>query len=102
METRVAPFHLDLPAQAILTLPDSAGVGIECRRGAVWITLDHDLRDIVLTPGQSFEGTTHRRAMVSALEASCIAVRGAEPAALPQRQRRRSRASFAPRALFPA
>lgn len=102
MDAHGAPFHIDLPAQAIVTLPDSAGVCIECRRGAVWITLDHDLRDIVLAPGQAFEGTAHRRAMVSALEASCIAVRGAEPAALPRMPRRRPYGLRAPRTLLPA
>ena len=90
MRTPPTPFQIDLPAQAILTLPDSAGVGIECRRGAVWITLDHDRRDIVLSPGQRFDGTEHRRAMVSAIEASCIAVNGAEPVAMPAPHRRRS------------
>jgi len=88
MRPNPAPFHLDLPAQAIMTVPDSAGVGIECRRGAVWVTLDHDLRDIVLAPGERFDGTEHRRATVSALRASCIAVSGAEPAAVPRPARR--------------
>jgi len=96
------PFHVDLPAQAILTLPDAAGVVIECRRGAVWITLDHDLRDIVLAPGQRFEGMVHRRAMVSALAPSCIAVSGAEPAGLPMARRHTSPRRRAALGLSPA
>jgi len=102
MRPNPAPFHLDLPAQAILTVPDSAGVGIECRRGAVWVTLDHDLRDIVLAPGERFDGTAHRRATVSALEASCIAVSGAEAAAVPARRRPPSPWRRVARGLSPA
>lgn len=77
-----ARFHLDLPARAIFTLPDAAGIGIACRRGSVWVTVDHDLRDIVLEPGERFDGTTHRRALVWAFESSCITVSGAQPAAV--------------------
>ena len=76
-------FHVSLPSRAVFAVPDGAGVGIECRSGAVWITLDRDPRDIVLGPGERFESTEHRRVLVSALESSCISVSDAQPAALP-------------------
>lgn len=76
-------FHLSLAPKAIFTLPDGAGVGITCRSGTVWVTLDRDPRDIVLAPGERFDGLEHRRMLVSALEASCITVSGTRPAALP-------------------
>ncbi len=76
-------FQLSLPRRAVFAVPDGAGVGIACRSGSVWITLDHDVRDIVLAPGERFEGSGHRRMLVSALEASCIAVSQAQAAALP-------------------
>ena len=76
-------FQVDLPARGILTLPDAAGIGIECRSGTLWVTLDHDPRDIVLTAGERFEGGTHRRALVSALGPSSVAVSQAQPAAWP-------------------
>jgi hypothetical protein len=75
-------FQISLSKRSIFTLPDAAGVGIECRSGSVWVTLDDDPRDIVLSAGERFEGGEHRRALVSALEPSCIAVTGAEPVGL--------------------
>ena len=86
MNTAPTRFHLSLAKRTIFTLPDAAGVGIECRSGSVWITLDHDPRDIVLAPGERFEGDQHRRVLVSALEPSCITVSGSQPAALPSQE----------------
>ena len=67
-------FQLELPAHTLLTLPDAAGLGIECSSGSVWVTLDHDPRDIVLSAGERYEADVHRRALVSALEPSSITV----------------------------
>jgi hypothetical protein len=76
-------FHVSLPTRAVFAVPDGAGVGIECRSGTVWVTLDRDPRDIVLEPGDRFDGTEHRRILVSALTSSCITVSDAQPAAMP-------------------
>ena len=80
-------FHVSLPKRSVFAVPDGAGVGIECRSGSVWVTLDRDPRDIVLEPGNRFESTDHRRVLVSALESSCITVSDAQPAAMPLRSR---------------
>jgi len=79
----VSHFRLDLPRHALFTIQDIAGVGVACRRGSVWLTLDDDPRDLVLEPGDRFEGDIHRRVLVSAFEDSCIEVSHARPAALP-------------------
>jgi len=63
---------LSLPKMAVFTLPDAHAVDIECTHGALWITLDHDRRDIVLEPGEHFRSDLHRRALVAALEPSCV------------------------------
>ncbi|MGJ7525921.1 DUF2917 domain-containing protein [Variovorax sp. GB1P17] len=81
--TSSSRFDLSLPSRSIFAVPDGAGVGIECRSGSVWVTLDRDPRDIVLAPGERFEGTEHRRVLVSALESSCITVTDAQPSAMP-------------------
>jgi hypothetical protein len=86
MNTAPSRFHLSLANRAIFSLPDAAGVGIECRSGSVWVTLDHDPRDIVLAPGERFEADQHRRVLVSALEPSCITVSGSQAAALPPQE----------------
>lgn len=80
---QTARFHVTLPRSGVFAVPDAADVAIECRSGAVWVTLDNDLRDIVLAPGQRFDGKTHRRALVSALESSCISVSSPQPLDLP-------------------
>ena len=56
-------YHLGLEQRGLFEIPDVAGVQIRCTEGSLWITLDHDLRDIVLEPGDSFTGSDHRRAL---------------------------------------
>jgi hypothetical protein len=72
MNTRPQRLSLSLPNKAIFTLPDAHDVDIECHSGTVWITLDHDPRDIVLERGERFRSDAHRRALVAALEPSCV------------------------------
>ena len=79
----VSNFRIELPRHAIFTVADIAGVGIECQSGCVWLTLDEDPRDLVLEPGECFMGDIHRRVLVSAIQASSIAVSHALPAAMP-------------------
>lgn len=83
---------LSLPKRAIFTLPDSHDVDIECQSGTVWITLDHDRRDIVLERGQRFRSDAHRRALVAALEPSCVrfSAEGLSIAATPERSQHSS------------
>jgi Protein of unknown function (DUF2917) len=78
---------LSLPKKAIFTLPDAHDVDIECQSGTVWITLDHDQRDIVLERGERFRSDAHRRALVAALEPSCVrfSAEGLSIAAVPER-----------------
>lgn len=38
----------------LVRLGDGAGSSVACIEGAVWITQDHDRRDIVLTEGESY------------------------------------------------
>lgn len=78
MNTLPQRLSLSLAHRAIFTLPDAHEVDIECASGSVWITLDHDRRDIVLEPGQNFRSESHRRALVAALEPSCVRFSAAE------------------------
>jgi hypothetical protein len=81
--TRPQHLSLSLPNEAVFTLRDAHDVDIECRSGALWITLDHDPRDIVLEPGQHFRTDDHRRALVAAMEPSCVHFRGHDLALAP-------------------
>lgn len=86
-------YQLGLAQRGLFEIPDVAGVQLRCTEGSLWITLDHDLRDIVLAPGDSFTGTEHRRALVYALQPSTLAVRA--PAAR-AREERTATLAFAP------
>lgn len=72
-------FSLNLPSQAVFTLPDASNVRIACVDGIVWITLDDDPRDIVLESCGVFTTPEHRRAIICAMKPSTITV--AAPAA---------------------
>jgi hypothetical protein len=83
MNTRPQRLSFSLPNQSVLALPDAHEVDIECRSGALWITLDNDRRDIVLNPGQHFRADSHRRALVEAIEPSCVRLSGQRLALAP-------------------
>ncbi|MBN8755382.1 MULTISPECIES: DUF2917 domain-containing protein [Variovorax] len=97
-------FHVSLSTRSVFAVPDGAGVGIECRSGSVWVTVDRDARDIVLAPGERFQSAEHRRVLVSALESSCITVSDAQPAAIPLAKRAGARSPWRllPHGLSPA
>ena len=54
MRVNAAPFRVSLQWGAPLTVADGQGTCITARRGTVWITQDNDLRDVVLSGGESF------------------------------------------------
>lgn len=85
--------HVTLPTRTVFAVPDGAGVGIECRSGSVWLTLDRDRRDFILEAGQRFDGTEHRRVLVSALTSSCITVSNAQAVTLPLKKTKTRAAS---------
>lgn len=83
MNTRPHRFELTLEHHALLSVADAADLQIDCREGTVWVTLDHDPRDVVLATGERFVTAEHRRAVIYALEPARIAVQrtAAEPVA---------------------
>ena len=54
MATLTHRTELELAAEELLGLEDIRGKRLRCVEGNVWLTLDHDLRDIFLAPGDSF------------------------------------------------
>ena len=57
-----------------LALEQPVGRCVECLQGCVWVTLDGDRRDVVISAGQSFWPDRNARALVYAVKASRIAV----------------------------
>lgn len=72
--------RMQLPKRAFMHVPDAAAVALECQEGSLWITVDHDTRDTVLQAGQRFTGSSHRHALVYALEATSLCIHPAPPA----------------------
>jgi hypothetical protein len=56
-----------LAARAIHSIGDVAGVQLRCHEGSLWLTLDHDTRDVIIEAGETYTGTAHRRGIVYAL-----------------------------------
>ena len=71
---------LRLEARRLYEIQDAAAVSIRCLQGSLWLTLDHDPRDIVLEPGDSFDSPAHRRCLLYALEPASFVLQ-ARPAA---------------------
>lgn len=89
MKTNSNRFDLSLRQNAMLRLPDAAGVNIVCRDGTVWITLEGDRRDFVLQAGDRFAGTEHRHAVIQAMAPSSLSVCATlAPARSPQERNR--------------
>jgi hypothetical protein len=76
MQINSNQFELSLATQVMFSLPDAADVQIVCRHGSLWITLDHDLRDVVLGSGDTFMTTEHRRALIYAIAPSSLSLSG--------------------------
>lgn len=59
-----------LAQDELLSLTDSNPFEIVAQTGCLWITLDHDTRDIILEPGQRYSFEPGNRALVVALKNS--------------------------------
>ena len=105
MTTHPAPassqFDLSLAHEAMFSVADASGVQVTCREGCLWVTLDNDTRDIVLSKGDSFSTTEHRRALIFALGPSSLSL-GMAPAVQAAQQARRARSGRMVLALQPA
>jgi hypothetical protein len=92
MRVNAPPFRVSLRWGQPLTVSDGKGTCITARRGAVWITLDNDLRDFVLSSGESFILEKPELAIVQAFDTAEVLIsppRAVRPpaagATLPQR-----------------
>jgi hypothetical protein len=68
MRVNASPIRVTLQWGMPLTVKDGLGACITSRRGTVWITQDNDLRDVVLTAGESFRLERPETAIVQAMD----------------------------------
>ncbi len=78
MDIALHPAEIELRARTLVSVADASRVRFTCREGTVWITLDHDPRDVVLEAGGEFSTGDRRRAIVYALAPSRLYVEPAE------------------------
>ena len=62
------PASINLRKGGIHRLPKARGQRVESLSGSLWITMDHDLRDILVKPGEGFSIDGHGDALISALD----------------------------------
>lgn len=66
--------HCELDRREVLKIEDARGDLIRCNAGGLWITLDRDRRDIVLTAGASWRIDGDGTVIVSSLRPSAFSV----------------------------
>ena len=73
--------RLALAARRGLRLKDARGTRLRAVQGTLWVTIDNDLRDIVLDPGESFVVDSNQPLVVMPLGAcATVEVKSATPA----------------------
>ena len=65
---------LQLEPGQVLTLDDALGVRIRATGGAVWVTYEDSLNDLIVKPGQTLVVARNGRTVVQALQPAHVAV----------------------------
>lgn len=75
-KTRVAmqSCEFTLGRAALLQMPSGQGLRIECLNGCAWMTIDGELQDIVLEPGDVLTLGRHAPVFVSGLPRASVRV----------------------------
>ena len=63
---------LPLRRNDVLRLGDAHGLRLASAGGTLWVTIDGDLTDYVLGPGESLQIQSHAQTLVSALTAPAL------------------------------
>ena len=71
-DTGIRPSVQEIAMDRILEIKQGAGITIECLEGSVWVTLDGNMRDVILDPGRSFNVDRKRRILIQALDAARV------------------------------
>ncbi|MES2510592.1 MAG: DUF2917 domain-containing protein [Pseudomonadota bacterium] len=66
------PSVREIATDRILEIKQGAGMKLECLEGSVWVTLDGDLRDVILEPGQAFTVDRDQRILIQALDSARV------------------------------
>ena len=67
MDVHTRHAQVQLNAQRPMRLSAAQGIRLRSVSGTAWITIDDDLRDLVLTPGQEWTVDSSRRVLITPL-----------------------------------
>ena len=65
---------LALDAGQVITLDDAAGSRISARLGALWVTFEDSLKDVIVSPGESLVVTRDGRTVLQALQPAFVTI----------------------------
>lgn len=68
------PASISLRKGGLHRLPNGLGRRIESLSGSLWVTIDNDLRDILVNPGEGFSVDREGATLISALDDSRFVV----------------------------
>ena len=74
MATITQETRFDLAKNELVKLSDARDQVLGCTAGELWITVDGDRRDIILTPGERWRIESRAPVVVMALQASALTV----------------------------
>lgn len=67
MDTVMHDGRRTMQQRQVVRLGDASGLRVACEQGTLWITIDGELRDIVLEPGEGVTIASHADTLVQAL-----------------------------------
>jgi hypothetical protein len=74
MDIRLEHTAVKLAQYDTINIIDGKGSRIAARSGNIWITQEHDVRDVILRPGQSFTLDRNGTAVIEALTGAEVAL----------------------------
>ena len=70
----VPPAGWTIGKGCIVAFRQPAGMTVSCAHGCLWITHDGELRDVVISSGETYASDSASRMLVYGVEASCATV----------------------------
>ena len=71
-DTGTRPSVQEMAKNKILEIKQAMGVTIECLEGSVWVTLDGDMRDVILDAGHAFKVDRKQLTLIQALDTARV------------------------------
>lgn len=84
MQIEMNRTNLSLAQEGLVAIRDGQGTRIVCHAGSLWITQECDVKDAVITAGESFTVRNPGLTLITALKASEITVIEPHAAVQPQ------------------